>query len=1221
MVSETFAGKAQSVLDFASHLQEFLAKDQDSSSLEFPDVLFYVRALPLPRKELTPSHRLEFDRKGVAIWNTCCKLAGKSGSPRYLAHLAEGEPRLFTSALKAAKACLDTGLLETAARIVEQLAAKQDGLSQASQENILNASNFEGDSNVKYLLLRVALAWKQDRLDLADHFYAQLEAMQKEMSSTRMGQLVDLCYGIGKDQFNRRPREPDIKWLKRACLISSCTNAETADVDMQELRLTLLHTYARALLASSGGFSKGDNELHETLGILCQEFGHKLPVLLLHLEIHAHGRAPCPGEYNTVLSKMIQLVHITQANHKMILWYIHLLKTKSLQAINALETYIVTRLVPNENNEWTESAILNLIWLLVESFDDAVRTSANMHSILDKIHRAWNQTLSPEAARSAHVVLWKQIERCYENGKKDNTIQWCRAALHDIFANAGHQNIGKLERDEKMMKCYLELSDLQAATQVFEHMAPDRKRHPLSQYVRYSLALRCQDDAAVRSALNSLATLHDERNRLLSAAVAEAIQHGTKGQAAQHLQRLLDKYKDGRLPPEVDACALLRSISTFQCWALVDVGRCTAQLLLSAIVENSSARDEYMSRLCGLFKNAPFLIQKSNDAGDKENPVVSVQDHEWFLNTGLNVAVQNVDSWPAKYILDLLEYSRLIQGPLSSTDDEKLTKLVRDADALYVQAVLYTAEARSSSLSSWTIEDLPRSSYSSKSPPSSIPADIKRTLYKNVLDKHTSFGENFNSMQISCRDAVNAETIVRKMGEKLVVLAPLAFEAALFMTYSSGNQDGAIRDSDESTLVHIIEEAVQLKPAYSTYSVFADMILSAVTAPSGSARDVSPRPGGQQEQNANASSNTAITTSTPPRLPVSTATKLLATLIDGLRDHSSYDVPQASRWIRCVVQVILDQRGADPVAPPFQRNTTTTAAAASTSASEDVNNLETLRVITDQSLALARSSLALARSKVSVSGSGINSNKGSKAATGSAVNTILNNNGDRQKQNSGMMYPSDELEWLATMLFNLAIDLFVAASSSSPSTSRRVPADTDATTNVTADDGYELDDDNHADHELDNYNTQNQNGHNGDRRDDDNSGDVDVDVDGTDNSNGNANDVTDENEVLILQPRFWASKAMELADLVLALEKWTIQSRPGTGPDRYTDMEVDMDMDMDTGNDTLVLQSSSTDEGAGPGTGPGGNGDGGTGSSITTGPSSNLLATMLRDRAQTLGWM
>ncbi|KAG9796305.1 hypothetical protein KCU88_g293, partial [Aureobasidium melanogenum] len=397
------------------------------------------------------THRLEFDRKGVAIWNTCCKLAGKSGSPRYLAHLAEA--RAFAYLLLESSASSrrkgyhgpdpitrvgNTGLLETAARIVEQLAAKQDGLSQASQENILNASSFEGDSNVKYLLLRVALvrlgrrqakradiiqAWKQDRLDLADHFYAQLEAMQKEMSSTRMGQLVDLCYEIGKDQFNRRPRGPDIKWLKRACLMASCTNAETADVDMQELRLTLLHTYARALLASSGGFSKCDNELHETLGILCQEFGHKLPVLLLHLEIHAHGRAPCPGEYNTgkrpsrrldlqsslieaVLSKMIQLVHITQANHKMqvILWYIHLLKTKSSQVINALETYIVTRLIPNENNEWTESAILNLIWLLVESFDDAVRTSANMHSILDKIHRAWNQTLSPEAARSAHVV-------------------------------------------------------------------------------------------------------------------------------------------------------------------------------------------------------------------------------------------------------------------------------------------------------------------------------------------------------------------------------------------------------------------------------------------------------------------------------------------------------------------------------------------------------------------------------------------------------------------------------------------------------------------------------------------------------------------------------------------------------------------------------------------------------------------------------------------------
>lgn len=52
----------------------------------------------------------------------------------------------------------------------------------------------------------------------------------------------------------------------------------------------------------------------------------------------------------------------------------------------------------------------------------------------------------PEFANGAGAL--EANRALYENGKKDNTIQWCRAALHDIFANAGHQNIGKLERDE-----------------------------------------------------------------------------------------------------------------------------------------------------------------------------------------------------------------------------------------------------------------------------------------------------------------------------------------------------------------------------------------------------------------------------------------------------------------------------------------------------------------------------------------------------------------------------------------------------------------------------------------------------------------------------------------------------------------------------------------------------------------------------------------------------
>lgn len=61
----------------------------------------------------------------------------------------------------------------------------------------------------------------------------------------------------------------------------------------------------------------------------------------------------------------------------------------------------------------------------------------------------------------------------------------------------------------------------------------------------------------VQSSLNALAMAHNAQNGLLFAAVSEALQHGSKSQAARHLQRILDKYRDG-LPLEMDTCALLR---------------------------------------------------------------------------------------------------------------------------------------------------------------------------------------------------------------------------------------------------------------------------------------------------------------------------------------------------------------------------------------------------------------------------------------------------------------------------------------------------------------------------------------------------------------------------------------------------------------------------------------------------------------------------------------
>jgi len=111
------------------------------------------------------------------------------------------------------------------------------------------------------------------------------------------------------------------------------------------------------------------------------------------------------------------------------------------------------------------------------------------------------------------------------------------------------------------------------------------------------------------------------------------------------------------------------------------------------------------------------------------------------------------------------------------------------------------------------------------------------------------------------------------------------------------------------------------------------------------------------------------------QIPLKTATGLLAKLIQGLRNHSIYDTAQASRWIRCIVQIVLDQRSArilDSAQPV-----------------DDHEDLSMVRTVVEQAVLLARSAKS-----------------------------------DR------LGYPSEELEWLTTTLFNLSIDLYISSSSS-----------------------------------------------------------------------------------------------------------------------------------------------------------------------------------------------
>ncbi|OAP63880.1 hypothetical protein AYL99_03107 [Fonsecaea erecta] len=620
-----------------------------------------------------------------------------------------------------------------------------------------------------------------------------------------------------------------------------------------------------------------------------------------------------------------------------IMHYVHHLKILSTSnTIRVLESYIVLRLAPGDEHTWTENAIITLIWLMTaESNEHTDVDLLSLEGAFDKIYKAWNRALSAEATHGALILLWKRIEHTFEQGSKEIATKWCQVALHQLFSNAGDNNVGKIER--KIIKCQIDLCDLDAAHSTLEKMSPARKQHPLSRYLRYCLALRRGDEADARSTLASLATIHDDRNKLLFAAVSEATQFGSKFQGAQLLQRILDKYKDN-LPAEIDAFALLR---------------CTARLLLLAVSEADDLDEEILSRLCSIFKSAALFTQKQQHS-KRATLEYQLQECRWLEKASYNTAVQYLQTWPAKYVIDLLHYSCQVHFPAQAPIQVQDEKHIHDAEAKYIQAILYTVEARAAA-TAYPTENIPKTAYSGKAPPSSQ-TEIRSALYRIVFAKFSEIQSHGDALRESPNSALVKQEVLDAITQKVIVLAPLAFEAVLFLarTRTADVPDQAPLQ-DELSLAQMVDQMVQLNPPQKTYSIFADMILSASTT----------------------ASDAPLPEQDPTRsvLPISTTTNLIAKLISGLRNHPNYDNSRAARWVRCVVQIVLDWRESRSHESPEKDS------------AREEKGLGTVARITKHALNLARSA-------------------------------------------PGQDYPTEELEWLAATLFNLAIDLYASNSES-----------------------------------------------------------------------------------------------------------------------------------------------------------------------------------------------
>ena len=299
-----------------------------------------------------------------------------------------------------------------------------------------------------------------------------------------------------------------------------------------------------------------------------------------------------------------------------------------------------------------------------------------------------------------------------------------------------------------------------------------------------------------------------------------------------------------------------------------------------------------------------------------------------------------------------------IRYPANASLAVQHDQLIHQINAKYIRAILYTILARGVSNSS-SAEELPKTAFCSRSPPSS-PAAIKHILYKNVFDRYTDIQQLIQPPSGNTAVDQTFGELVEREKQKLIVLAPLAFEAILFMhclrTTNASDQGPPM--VDELSLHQVIDQTLALNSPRKTYSIFADMILSAFSRTSASSNQLE---------------------SQQPVLPASITVNLLKKLVNRLRHQANYDIQQGTKWVRCMIQVILDQRESNARNPPSDP---TSAGDAAMHVNDDKKTLNILAKLTDQGLHLARS------------------------------------NHD---------YPIEELQWLATTLFNLAVDMYMSS--------------------------------------------------------------------------------------------------------------------------------------------------------------------------------------------------
>ncbi|RDA89943.1 hypothetical protein CP533_0285, partial [Ophiocordyceps camponoti-saundersi (nom. inval.)] len=455
---------------------------------------------------------------------------------------------LLSLALTLARICVVDSELAQAKLALRKAAEYVDRLRRRPAADVLvgPAARLE----VEYLTMRMTLAWREDRLDVAEHMYGKTDALRRNLDAPAVETMADALRHIGADLSSKGNHTLALQWLRRAHELIDALSPEHLSTLGLELRLAICHGRVRSLLAICSPDSL--QEAEDLVAYVESELGDKPVVLHWRLEILKKSPKDVMGveAYASILRRMVRCFDRSDDTLQFLLHqFTELGRDSERLASGLLDELMRQHVFRSANPAWIGKVMVKRIEMATTApHSDALL--ASLRSLMDEANDALSGPLKPDAAGAAHSLVWQRVEALFVVQEFVTADAWCELGLHDLFTSAGEANAGKFGR--KRILCALKVNDAERAKEAFHKMPEGPQLDALSCYLMFKVSLLCWDHELGCQSIEQLGKASGTaRGRdMLYACVREAQQFGDRLCAVAALRAVADSWAVGPVSPE-----------------------------------------------------------------------------------------------------------------------------------------------------------------------------------------------------------------------------------------------------------------------------------------------------------------------------------------------------------------------------------------------------------------------------------------------------------------------------------------------------------------------------------------------------------------------------------------------------------------------------------------------------------------------------------------------